>query len=524
MEHTPRLEEFVENSLQEIRQFIQMLRMREESASGQHLFLAIGRFTGVFQRECSRLEFPDCASLAANLQEACSGPSPDRDQVLGILETLYTCVNMFQRSAAAPGARAEPVIAGETGLLVMARDQSLIEQMERFGREHHFAVFNCQTQPEAEELLQNCRIDLVFLHPPSLSGNAFQICSRLKKKDSSLSIYISQDNHTIFDQIQCIRMGGDGFVGFPLEPLHITEILYKIGVRQRLITPKILWIDDDINFTRIFSKILQRAGFEVFISDDPLDVFNLLYQHRPDALILDYDMPAANGLEITRMIRLNQEFRLLPIIVLSAVTDSSIRRLTMDARADDFISKPLETTDFIARIRAKIERADLLKTLSDRDPLTDLFNHRAFQEHLARECTRAARYGHRFTVGLADVDGFTAINERYSYLRGDQILQKIAAFCQRRFRKSDILGRFGADEIAVILLETGKDTARSVMTAVLDHIKEMSFLGDDPQTYIRVTLSAGLASFPEDGGSPRQLLAHARSALQSARLAGPGSI
>ena len=134
-----------------------------------------------------------------------------------------------------------------------------------------------------------------------------------------------------------------------------------------------------------------------------------------------------------------------------------------------------------------------LKQRADLDGLTDIFNHRYFQEHLMVEYMRAVRYGSPLSVVLFDIDLFKLINDNYGHLAGDEVLREFAKILKTSIRFSDFVARYGGEEFVVVLPETTIDNAYIVAEKVRNKVENYKFLSDNNQI-IRVTVSGGIAS------------------------------
>ncbi len=158
-----------------------------------------------------------------------------------------------------------------------------------------------------------------------------------------------------------------------------------------------------------------------------------------------------------------------------------------------------------------------LLTLARKDGLTDVYNHRAFQERLAEEVARARRNGAPLCLLLGDVDDFKAYNDKYGHVAGDERLQYFGAVLQRCTRPSDFVARYGGEEFAVILPETAAAQGVVVGERILQALAEES--GSR-----RITASFGLAEFGDDIPTPTALIASADAALYTAKHTGKNRV
>jgi diguanylate cyclase (GGDEF)-like protein len=162
---------------------------------------------------------------------------------------------------------------------------------------------------------------------------------------------------------------------------------------------------------------------------------------------------------------------------------------------------------------------------SVRDGLTGVYNHRHFQESLQKEIGRAERQNRPLTVLMLDIDDFKAVNDRYGHPVGDAILQRIVAEIRSEIRGDmDLLARYGGEEFSVILPETPPGQAADVAERIRRRIDERLFRPPESDEIVRVTVSIGLATFPSDAGTKRELIERADAALYRAKRGGKNAV
>ncbi|HEV7640023.1 MAG TPA: GGDEF domain-containing protein [Gaiellaceae bacterium] len=149
--------------------------------------------------------------------------------------------------------------------------------------------------------------------------------------------------------------------------------------------------------------------------------------------------------------------------------------------------------------RATAELSDQAR----RDPLTGLLNHQAFSDILALELERARRYDHGLTIVFFDLDRFKAINDTFGHMEGDRVLNRIGTLTSSMLRGSDVAGRMGGDEFAVLLLETDRHGGERFRRRLADGVADLIARQDLPQDF---ALSAGSAHFPTDAADRDALL------------------
>jgi diguanylate cyclase (GGDEF)-like protein len=181
--------------------------------------------------------------------------------------------------------------------------------------------------------------------------------------------------------------------------------------------------------------------------------------------------------------------------------------------------------DMVARLREGRARLDLanetlrqkneeLERLSVTDSLTGLDNRRRLMETLLNEVERSKRLEHGFSVMMMDVDNFKRYNDAHGHQAGDAVLRGVGDVLRQSTRETDCAARYGGEEFFVLLPETGIAEATEVAERIRSLLKERIFLGG------RVTLSVGIASFPDHGETPEDLIAAADAALYQAKREG----
>lgn len=151
-----------------------------------------------------------------------------------------------------------------------------------------------------------------------------------------------------------------------------------------------------------------------------------------------------------------------------------------------------------------------LQDLSIRDYLTNLFNRRYLEETLEREIQRAARTQHPLGVIMLDIDHFKRINDTLGHAAGDRVLQEFGEFLAEQIRPSDIACRYGGDEFVLILPDTSRDVAMERAEHLRENVKQLAIKHENG---ITITISQGVAVFPQDGSTGEMILKSADAAL-----------
>ncbi len=164
----------------------------------------------------------------------------------------------------------------------------------------------------------------------------------------------------------------------------------------------------------------------------------------------------------------------------------------------------------------------IMRDLASIDPLTKLYNIGFFREKLDDEFNRAKRFQHSLSLAIIDLDNFKYFNDTFGHQAGDQLLIRLAKLFSMHFRETDILGRYGGDEFIVMLPETKKDEAAKLVKNLLDGLQKYDLLHSPGKE--KISFSAGIASYPDDGGHPSELIKSADEALYEAKKRGRNQV
>ncbi|HTX56224.1 MAG TPA: response regulator [Candidatus Acidoferrales bacterium] len=226
---------------------------------------------------------------------------------------------------------------------------------------------------------------------------------------------------------------------------------------------RVLVVDDDRNLRKIITTNLELAGFSVEAAADGPEALSLIEAMQPDIVLLDLMMPHMDGYEVAKRIRNHQNPSIanVPIIILTAKSETEDKLRGFEAGADDYITKPFGPQELLARVRAKIRRVEVDSSLS---PLTRLPGNLAIEAELRRRIeTREA-----FSVIYLDLDNFKAFNDVYGFTHGDEAIQLLARITvdivRRRGTMNDFVGHIGGDDFIVV---TTPDRAEEVAKEII---------------------------------------------------------
>ncbi|RKY77588.1 diguanylate cyclase response regulator [candidate division KSB1 bacterium] len=300
---------------------------------------------------------------------------------------------------------------------------------------------------------------------------------------------------------------------------------------------KILVVDDIAINLELQKAYLTAAGYKVIEAKSGQEALQKVRDEKPDLILLDVMMPKMSGYEVCKILKNDPETQFIPIIMVTALTSVEDKIRGIEAGADDFISRPFNKTELMARVKSLLrikflqdqlhqrmqelsEARERLQQLAITDGLTGLFNYRYFREQLEHEINRAERHNLDVSLVMMDIDFFKYYNDRNGHLAGDEVLKHIANILCSNVRKIDIAARYGGEEFALILPETDKNSAVIVAEKIRKLIEDDPIPHEERQPNGKLTISMGVSNFPDDSRTAKGLIEIADRRLYNAKQAG----
>jgi len=296
-------------------------------------------------------------------------------------------------------------------------------------------------------------------------------------------------------RLQAVRAKGDAYFTKPVQVGSLIDKLDWLTSHRQEEPFRVLIVDDEGNLANYHATILQQAGMLTLCVTDPMQVLLPLIEFRPDLILIDVYMPQCTGLELASVIRQQETYISVPIVFLSTEMNQGKQQDAMRIGGDDFLTKPIRPERLIGAITSRVERYRILRSLMIRDGLTGLLNHTRTKEQLDLELIRAQKYDQPLSFVMLDLDHFKSVNDLYGHASGDGVLKSLARLLLQRLRQTDIVGRYGGEEFAVVLTNTDAVSAVQVMNEIRDGFAQIRHYANGRE--FTVTLSCGIASYPD---------------------------
>ena len=422
----------------------------------------------------------------------------------------------------------------------------------------YFEVLTAYSGAEALEICARERVDVVLLDVMMPGMDGFEVCRRLKAEprtqDVPVIMVTALDQPS--DKLQGLEAGADDFLTKPVDEIAlITRVKNlarvkmlddemalraatssQIGIERgaasvqarEIKSGRLLLVDDN---PRSVSRILDTLSktHDAFVERDIGAALKMVNKFNFDLVVVSIGLSDADGLRLCSQIRSIERTRHLPLIMLVDPGDEARLLRGLDMGVNDYVIRPVDRHELLARVRTQIRRkrhSDFLRNrleesveMAVTDPLTGLFNRRYMETHLNGLMQEAKAEGRDLSIMIADIDYFKRINDSYGHDAGDTVLQDFAARLKRHTRGIDLACRFGGEEFIVIMPDTDLEVARHVGERLRECIAEAPF-SINSQTSLPVTACVGLATLAGPEDTPTSLFKRADNALYAAKRSG----
>lgn len=289
---------------------------------------------------------------------------------------------------------------------------------------------------------------------------------------------------------------------------------------------RVLIADDSALARAMLSQELGRRDYEVIEARNGAEAFDKARTHRPEVILLDVEMPVLGGFDALARMRDDPLTAEIPVVFLTGIDDSATAARGLACGAHDYLRKPFDPIELLARVGAAQRtkrlqdelrrRNEQLVRLASTDSLTGIHNRRHAAEQLTRLISRSRRHGTALSVLLLDIDHFKLINDTFGHGTGDTVLKEVATRLASRLRAEDLLARWGGEEFLVLAPDISSAGAGALAESLRQIVARAPCLLD--RGPLSVTISGGWTTW--DGGGPDALIRAADEALYAAKSAG----
>ncbi len=294
----------------------------------------------------------------------------------------------------------------------------------------------------------------------------------------------------------------------------------------------ILVVDDDKDNVTLVARTLEHEGFRVETANSGEEALERLKRVSPDLVLLDINMPGMGGMETLKHLRTRDSY--IWVIFVSARNATGDIIAGLDAGADDYLCKPFEPLELLARVRAQLRIKDVtdrlaaanarLQAMVDIDDLTGLYNMRSIYQKLESEIGRAKRNKSAVGVVMMDMDCFKQVNDTHDHLFGSFVLAEVGKIIQNNIRGVDFAARYGGDEFLIALSESTVEGATLFAERLRKVIAASTFTKDGNSMQLTGSFGVAVAESHIPNVDAKDLVRYADHALYEAKRAGKNCV
>jgi two-component system cell cycle response regulator len=423
----------------------------------------------------------------------------------------------------------------------------------------YFGVVTALNGPDALAICERGEADIVLLDVMMPGMNGFEVCRRLKSQATTAHIPVvmvtALDQPS--DRLQGLDAGADDFLTKPLDDAALFARVRSLvrlksmtdELRNRALASRRLGIADPLAAAALETGLNGRillvedrpivierltsalsAFHSVEVEPDPQQALLRAVESEVDSILISLDLKEHDGLRLCSQLRSLDRTRNISVLLMGEAEDRGRILRGLDIGAHDFLIRPIDRNELLARVRTQVRRKRFTEKLRDSvqssmemavmDQLTGLHNRRFMDSRLAVMFDESALRARALAVLVLDVDHFKMVNDSWGHDAGDEVLREFADRVRACTRGIDLVARMGGEEVVVVLPDTTLDAASAVAERIRERVEAEPFAIHNNSREIAVTVSIGVASRRAGDASPAEIMKRADDALYRAKAGG----
>jgi two-component system, cell cycle response regulator len=421
----------------------------------------------------------------------------------------------------------------------------------------YFEVLTASSGQQAIDICLRERVDVVLLDVMMPGMDGFEACRRIKRnpKTQHLPIIMVTALDQPSDRVQGLDAGADDFLTKPVDDIALVTRVKNLArlkmlndeMLMRAMTGRQMGVADS---TALATALSETGGKVLIVDDHPRSSVRLVEALGPtysatseacsstalirlaecahDLVLVSLSLNTADGLRLCSQLRSLERTRHLPIVIMVEPGDDARLMRGLDMGVNDYLMRPIERHELLARVKTQIKRkrhSDFLRhrleesvEQSITDSLTGLHNRRYLEMHLKTLVNESLETGRSLSVLVVDIDHFKHVNDTYGHDGGDSVLREFSERFRRNTRGIDLAGRLGGEEFLIIMPDTELARGFQVAERLRACIAADEFqIG---QQRLRVTASVGVAALEGTSDTSEALFKRADKALYAAKRSG----
>ncbi len=423
----------------------------------------------------------------------------------------------------------------------------------------YFEILTAYSGPEALEVCEVERIDVILLDVMMPGMDGFEVCERLKRnpKTQHIPVVMVTALDTPSDRLHGLEAGADDFLTKPVDDVALVTRVKNLARLKRLTdemtmraetgnqmglsqetTPifserkwagKVLIVEDNQRSAdRMTKNLIKEHSIE--IEHNPQEALFKLAEQEYDLLVISLDLNGVDGLRLASQVRSLERTRSLPILIIVNPEDKARLMRGLDMGVNDYMVRPICANEMMARVNTQVRRkkyTDYLRNcletkveLAVTDALTGLHNRHYLESHLKTLFDEANSQRKSLSVLMTDIDYFKSVNDTYGHDVGDLVLKEFARRIRTNIRGMDLACRIGGEEFVIVMPDTSLTECYNVAERLRKSIEMEQFHIPHLDKPLDITTSIGITSLDKDIKDTDLLMKRADQALYCAKRDG----
>lgn len=425
----------------------------------------------------------------------------------------------------------------------------------------YFDVLTAQSGPEALEIIEREQPDIVLLDVMMPDMDGLEVCRRIKRNPATsyLPVVLVTALDQPEDRVKGLQAGADDFLTKPLDDVSLYARVrslvrlkmtvdelrvreaegtlsgddFEIDLKKPITDARVLMLDSLGTDAQLVRDSLQHFG-QVDIARDVGEMDQIAGRINYDCIILPMASQDVDGLRVASRLRTAKETRLIPILMIAAHENRDRLVKAMDIGVNDYLVRPIDALELVARVRTQIRRKRFADTLRDNlhmsiklattDSVTGLYNRHYMTSQLTSLVETSRANNKPLSLAILDLDKFKLVNDTHGHTAGDEVLAEFAKRISQSVRGIDLAARYGGEEFVVIMPDTPLDIAAKVGERLRATTADAKFAVSSNAGSIAVTVSIGIAQLDPNDQDITAFLERADESLYDAKHHGRNQV
>lgn len=522
-------EQYIRRSSERIGKIIEMLSVLAQNPSNAEVIEQLSRQFHWLAGSGSMYGYPSVSSMGSEGEDYCNSilrdtsrpPVADVDKLKNLLNALANEFAVNDEAAETTNLGGGNKGLGRSEIVIIDENQSDLSLLCKLVEEGGMTFRTARTMAQGINEVVREMPDGLIVEIPLPDGDAYELVEHVRTLPGGddIAIIIVSKQTGFLDKVRSIHCGADAHFERPVDMKAMLRRMRYLLDKRKQESPKILSVEDDPDQAAFIRAFLESAGYQVRTCTDPKNFDSFISSFNPDLVLLDVMLPGMTGYELARYLRQDERHATLPVIFLTTQGNIEARIEAARSGGDDHLVKPVPPALLLSSVSARLERSRFLQTLLHKDGLTNLLNHSSFMEQAQVTIAQQKRRSNFTALILIDVDNFRHINDRHGYPGGDKVLVALSLLLRRRLRQSDIIGRYGGDELGIIAEGIDEQEALTLAARLLADFAATPH-STPLHTGFYATCSAGIAVLDAKNMDLDKWVQSAFGALSTAKQAG----